>query len=100
AGETHGRVFYVRVDPKTGKVSSPISPDTKAKHPVAVSNARGDVLFAWAEGTAWDKGGVVAWQLYDRNGKPIADGGRTEGLKAWSLPTAFAESDGSFTIIY
>src|SRR6185436_1526088 len=27
AAETHGRVFFVRVDPKTGKASSPVSPE-------------------------------------------------------------------------
>ena len=100
AAETHGRVFFVRLDPKTGKVSSPVSPETQAKHPVAIGNARGEVLLAWAEGTGWNKGGSVAWQLYDREGKPVSEKGRAEGLKPWSLPTAFAEPDGSFTIIY
>jgi len=66
AAETHGRVFFVRLDLTTGKVSSPVSPDTKAKHPVAIGNAQGEVLLAWAEDTAWGKGGAVAWQLYNR----------------------------------
>jgi len=52
--------FFVRVDPKTGKVSQPVSPATKGKHPVAVGNARGEVLLAWTEGTGWGKGGAVA----------------------------------------
>ena len=100
AGETHGRVFFVRLDPKTGKVSAPVSPDTKAKHPVVIGNSRGDVLLAWAEGTAWAKGGSVAWQLYDREGKPFSHKSQADGFKPWSLPSAFAESDGSFTIVY
>ena len=100
AGETHGRVFFVRLDPKTGKVSSPVSPDTKAKHPVVIGNSRGDILLAWAEGTAWAKGGSVAWQLYDREGKPFSHKSQADGFKPWSLPSAFAESDGSFTIVY
>src|SRR5437879_10000074 len=49
--ETHGRVFFVRVDPKTGKASEPVSPPTRGKHPVAISNARGEVLFVWTEDT-------------------------------------------------
>src|SRR5207249_9889757 len=100
AAETHGRVFFVRFDPKTGKVSSPVSPDTKAKHPVAIGNTRGEVLLAWAEGTGWGMGGSVAWQLYDREGKPTSAKGHAEGLKVWSMPTAFVEPDGHFAIVY
>ena len=100
AAETHGRVFFIRLDPRTGKVSSPFSPETQAKHPVAVGNARAEVLLAWAEGTGWNRGGSVAWQLYDSGGKPMSAKGRAEGLPPWSLPTAFAEPGGGFAIIY
>ncbi len=100
AAETHGRVFFIRLDPKTGKTSSPISPDTQAKHPVVVGNSRGEVLLAWAEGTGWNKGGSVAWQLYDRGGNPISAKGHADGLPPWSLPTAFADESGNFTIVY
>jgi len=100
AAETHGRVFFVRVDPTTGKVSEPVSPATKGKHPVAVGNARGEVLLAWTEGTGWGKGGAVAWQLYDQAGNPKSEKGRTEGVPVWSLTTAFAKQDGNFVIIY
>ena len=100
AAETHGRVFFVRINPATGKVSDPISQESKAKHPVVVANARGEVLLAWTEGTAWGKGGSVAWQVYDRELQPTAVKGHADGLPAWSLATAFANPDGSFTIVY
>ena len=100
AAETHGRVFFVRVDPKTGQASSPVSPDIQAKHPVAVANSKGETLLVWAEGTGWNKGGAVAFQLFDKENQPLPEKGRAEGLKPWSLPTAFAESDGNFTIVY
>ena len=90
----------MRVDPKTGQTSSPVSPDTQAKHPVAVANSKGEILFVWAEGTGWNKAGDVAYQLFDKENKPLSEKGRAEGLKPWSLPTAFAESDENFTIIY
>jgi hypothetical protein len=61
AAETHGHVFFIRIDAKTGRVSSPVSPETQAKHPVVIGNSRGEVLLAWAEGTGWNKGGSVAW---------------------------------------
>jgi hypothetical protein len=100
AAETHGRIFFVRLDPKTGKVSLPVSPDNQAKHPVIIGNTRGDTLLAWAEGTGWNKGGSLAWQLYDSQGKPLSAKGRAEDLPVWSLPTAFANPDGNFTIVY
>jgi hypothetical protein len=100
AAETHGRVFFVRFDPKTGHVSSPVSPAIQAKHPVAIGNARGEVLLAWAEGTGWNNRGSVAWQIYDAEGKPLPAKGRADGLPVWSLPTAFVEPDGNFAIIY
>lgn len=100
AAETHERVFFIRVDPKTGKVTEPVSPSTKGKHPVAVGNAQGEVLLVWTEGTAWGKGGAVAWQIYDAAGDPASEQGRAEGVPVWSLATAFAKQDDSFVIIY
>ena len=100
AAETHGRVFFVRIDPRTGQASSPVSPDIQAKHPVVLANSKGETLFVWAEGTGWNKGGAVAFQLFDKENKPLSDKGRAEGLKPWSLPTAFVEPDGTFTFIY
>ena len=100
AAETFGRVFFVRVDSSTGKVSTPISPEAKAKHPVAIGNSEGEVLLAWVEGTSWGKGGLVAWQLYDRDGRPTSETGRTDGVPAWSLISAFVKTDGSFVIVY
>jgi len=102
AAETHGRVFFVRVDPKTGKVSEPVSPpgDTQRKHPVAVGNAAGEVLLAWTEGTAWGKGGAVGWQLYDEAGNPTSENGRADGVPVWSLVAAFPAPDANFVIIY
>ena len=100
AAETHGRVFFIRLDPKTSKASSPVSPETQAKHPIAIGNSRGEVLLAWTEGTGWNKGGSVAWQLYDKDLNPMNEKGRAEGLPPWSLATAFATPDGNFVIVY
>lgn len=100
AAETHGRVFFIRMDAKTGKVSPPVSPEAKGKHPVAVGNATGEVLLAWTEGTGWGKGGAVAWQLYDERGNPTSEKGRAEGVPTWSLVAAVAKPDGSFVIFY
>lgn len=102
AWETEGKVYFARVDPKTLKVSEPVSPpgSVKRKHPVAVGNAQGEVLLGWTEGTGWNKGGAVAWQLYDAAGNPTSEKGRADGVPTWSLATAFAKPDGNFVIIY
>ncbi len=100
AAETHGRVFFIRVDPQTGKVSEPVSPETKGQHPVVVGNARGEVLLAWAEGTAWAKGGEVAWQTYSANGEPLGPIARVEGVATWGLVSVFADASGEFTLVY
>jgi hypothetical protein len=100
AGETHGRVFFVRVDRKTGKVSAPVSPETMGKYPVAIANRVGEVLLVWTEGTSWGSGGAVAWQLFDASGEPTREKGRRDGVPAWSFATAVAKADGTFSIVY
>ena len=100
AAETHERVYFIRVDPKSGKVSEPVSPPTKGKHPVAVGNAAGETLLAWTEGTGWQRGGAVAWQLFDAHGQPSADKGRAEGVPVWGLVAAVTKADGSFVVFY
>ena len=54
----------------------------------------------WSEGTGWNQGGSVHWQLYDRAGKELGAAGRADGLPAWSLPTAAARADGTFVVLY
>ena len=100
AAETHERVFFVRVDTLTGKISAPVSPEIKAKHPVVLGNSKGEVLLAWTEGTGWAKGGMLAWQIYGPDGQPIGETGRADGVPTWSLVTAFAQPSGDFTIVY
>jgi hypothetical protein len=99
AAETHERVFFFRVDARTGRVSAPESPETKGKRPVAIGNSRGEILLVWTEGTGWAKGGAVAWQIYEANGKP-AGNGRIEGVPVWSLAAAYAEPTSDFVIVY
>ena len=102
AWETDGKVYFARVDARTKKVSAPVSPvsPVKSKHPVAVSNAQGQILLAWTEGTGWQRGGAVAWQLFDAAGKPAPGKGRADGVPVWSLVSAAPRADGSFVIFY
>ena len=99
--ETEGKVYFARVNPQTLRVSEPVTPpgSVKRKHSVAVGNEQGEVLLAWTEGTGWQKGGAVAWQLYDKTGQPT-EKGRADGVPVWSLVSAFVKQDGGFVIVY
>jgi hypothetical protein len=54
----------------------------------------------WTEGTGWNKGGALAWQVFDKDGKPTAERGRTDGVPVWSMAAVFARPDGGFTVLY
>jgi hypothetical protein len=100
AWETAGQVHLGIVDGV--KVSRVVPPGGagQRKHPVVAANSNGDILLVWSEGTGWQRGGAVAWQLFDKTGKPLAERGRQEGLPVWSFAGAYAKSDGSFVVIY
>jgi len=103
AWETAGRVYFARIDPVSGKASEPIAPSggPGRKHPSVAINATGELLLAWTEGTGWQRGGNLAWQIFDREGKPIGKPGRVEGgIPVWGLPSAVALPDGSFLLVH
>ncbi|SRR5579883_110147 len=103
AWETNGQVYFARIDPATGKTSAPISAPGDSrdrKHPVVASNKKGQLLLAWTEGMGWQRGGSVAWQVFDKDGKPTAEKGNAAGVPMWSLVAVFPRADGGFTIVY
>ena len=104
AWETQGQVYYARIDPRTGKRSTPIpAPGTakNRKHPSVAANDLGEVILVWTEGTGWQKGGDLAWQVFDPSGHPTGDRGRVAGgIPMWGLATAVPRPDGGFTIIH
>ncbi len=103
AWETKGQVSACALEPGTGKhVRDVAAPGAggQRKHPAIAGNARGEVLLAWTEGMGWERGGAVAWQVFDKAGKPTAEKGRRTGVPVWSVVAAFARPDGGFTIVY
>src|SRR5262249_52342908 len=73
AWENRGRIWFSTLDPETGKTGDPISPTGSAqKYPVAVADATGPLLLVWVEGAGWQKGGSLAWQLFDRQNHELA----------------------------
>jgi hypothetical protein len=104
AWESKGQVFWGRVDPATGGVSRAVSPagaTNNRKHPTLAVNRSGEVLLAWTEGTGWQRGGALVWQLYDASGRPTPEAGRLEGgIPVWGLPSAVARPDGGFLLFH
>ena len=102
ATEKSEQVYFNRIDPTTLAVSKPVSGagGEKCKHPAVAANTKGEVLLAWTEGTAWQKGGALAWQVFDKEGRPITEKGQADGVPVWSSPATFAQPDGNFVIVY
>jgi hypothetical protein len=73
----------------------------RRKHPALAVNNAGELLFVWTEGTGWNKGGGLAWQLFDERGRADpAEKGQMPGISTWSFAAAYAAEDGSFVILY
>jgi hypothetical protein len=103
AWETKEEVYFARIDPKSTEISPPVKPPggVGRKHPTIVRNGLGETILVWAEGTGWQKGGALAWRLFDTDGRPTDIKGRVEGgIPTWSLPTVVVRPDGSFLIIH
>ena len=101
AWETAGRVHIARLSDKAGKVQPrAIGPLKGAKHPRLATNLRRETLVVWTEGTGWQRGGSLAWQVVDANGELMEEKGQRDGVPAWSYATAYARPDGDFVILH
>jgi hypothetical protein len=43
------------------------------KHPVVACDKRGQTILVWAEVVGWERGGSVAWQVFDKDARPTAE---------------------------
>lgn len=104
AWDTAGKVYFARLQPAKLTIDTPKAApghgDT-CKHPALAVNKNGDMIIVWTEGTGWNRGGTLAWQVYDKNGAATSESGRRPGvIPVWGLPTVVAEPDGRFTIMH
>ena len=100
AWETGGQVYWTRVD---GSPRRPISAPGEGKgrkHPRVAVNRDGEVMLVWTEGTGWQKGGSLAYQLYDEMGTPSGERGQLAGVPTWSFGAVASRADGNFSIIW
>ena len=102
AWETTGQVYFGRVEAGAiGQIISAPGEGKDRKHPALAVNARGEALLAWTEGTGWNRGGALAWQVHSPSGEPTGEKGRLTGdIPVWGLATAVPRPDGGFTLIH
>ena len=97
--ETAGQVYFERLtDTNASPISAP-GPGKSRKHPRLSVASNGETLFVWTDGTGWNRGGSVGWQLYDPTEKLTAEKGTVAGVPAWSF-AAGAETAQGFLILY
>jgi hypothetical protein len=104
AWDTEGQIFFVHTPTTKLSVDAPKAAPGAAgtrKHLAVAVNAREEMILVWTEGTGWNRGGNLAWQVYDKNGNPTSEIGRRAGaVPAWGLPAVAAEADGRFSIFH
>ncbi len=103
AWETDGQVYFTAAegtDPPKAPPVTTTSESMRRKHPRLAVTPNGAVLLAWTEGTAWGRGGSLAWQVFGPDGRPTAVKGAESGVPVWSFPAVMSRSDGGFTIFY
>ncbi len=102
AWETEGQVYWAAIDADLS-APEPLVPDGPAnrrKYPSLAVSPKGYTLLAWNEDASWGKAGTLAWQVFDKNNKPVGQPGAGPVLPKWSFAAAVTLKDGSFRLIY
>jgi hypothetical protein len=102
AWETQSQIYFASIDPQSLEISNPraIPGPPGRKHPVLAGRASGDVLVAWARGTAWQRGGDLEWLVLDSAGNPSSIETVADGIPVWGLPAAASSAGSGFTLIH
>lgn len=101
AWETRDHVFYSTINPADLSVSTPVSVAGEAqKHPALIPGPNGKTLLVWTEGTGWQRGGGLAWQVLTRNVTTAPPARKPDVVPVWGLASAYAQANGKFVIFY
>ena len=106
--ETQGQVSFGPVASFAARRAVPAGGATTApgeganrKYPIAVPDAASYTLFAWVEGAGWQRGGSLAYRVYDITSRPTNVAGRVaNGVPVWSLVAAVAHPGGGFLLLH
>ena len=105
AWETESQVRFARIDDVANdqqqRKLSPMPTNVSRKHPVLAMNSTGHIILVWTEGTGWQRGGALAWQVFDPSGNAMPGAtGTVDGVPVWSFAAVFATGEDRFTILY
>lgn len=101
AWETGSRVYYGTLNPADLTLSNPVPvPGSGQKHPFVTTSSNGQTLLTWTEGTGWQRGGSLVWQIIDKDGTIATSGKKTDAIPIWGLASAYARPDGTFVIVH
>lgn len=102
AWETEHQIYSAVLSPDGRLVSAvtPMAGTAIRKHPSVAINPAGDRLVAWTEGTAWARGGTLAWELRNRRGERVAANANAGAVPVWGLVSAVARADGTFVVVH
>ena len=100
--ESAEKVYFSRLDDKGQPTQTVAAPGTgeNRKYPSLAVRQNGTLLFAWTEGTSWNRGGKLRFQLFDAKNQPLGVTGEQNGVPAWSFATTFVRPDGKFSVLY
>lgn len=99
AWEREGQIYLAPITGgKPAALFSPGGGPSQRKHPTLAARG-GDLLVAWTEGTGWQQGGSMAWQVLDAATlAPTRTAGSAPGVAVWSFVSAAPVRDG-FVIV-
>ena len=102
AWETAGQVYWARLTRDGNIAGTPIAAPGEGKgrkHPRIAIAPSGQILLVWTAGTGWQKGGSLAWQIFEASGQPLTDQRQVPGIPAWSFAAPVALPDNRFVIV-
>lgn len=99
AWETAGQVYLEDLTQSNAvPIAAPGEGKTR-KHPRLAIAPNGDSMMIWAQGAGWQHSGSLAWQLFDRSGKPAGETQIAAKLPDWSFGAVVTTPSG-FAVLY
>ena len=103
AWETEGQIHWSRVASTSldgGAVHAVDGGAGLRKHPAVAVDDSGRMVVVWTEGTGWNRGGDLAWQVYGVDGAALESGRLAAGVETWSRAAVVARPEGGFLVLH